>query len=378
MRHIATVMIATALSVGVSAQTTAPPNDYSKPEAWLCRPGLTTTQDACAVDQTTTVITEDGRFTRESFTPHSNPPIDCFYVYPTVSLDQGANSDMTAGPEERNVVRAQFARFAAECRLYAPLYRQVTLTALRAATAGKPLATDRTLAYTDVLNAWNHYLKNDNQGRGVALIGHSQGSGVLSELIRREIEGKPVQSQIVSAILAGTNVAVPKGKDVGGAFKSMPLCRVADQTGCVIAYVSFRSTSPPPADSRFGKVPGEGQEAACTNPAALAGGRGLLNAHLSSANREWVTPPQAVNTPFVSVPRLLSAQCTANDNGSYLEVTVNGDPHDPRTDEIGGDVVTNGKVVPSWGLHLVDVHIAMGNLVEIVGKQSKSFSNKTR
>jgi hypothetical protein len=377
MRSIATALVVAFAFVGrASAQSTAPPNDYGKPESWLCRPGLTAAQDACAIDLTTTVVTEDGRYAREPFSANSNPPIDCFYVYPTVSLDPTANSDMSIGPEERNVIRAQFARFAAACRLYAPMYRQVTLTALRAGMAGKPMAVDRTLAYTDVVTAWNHYLKNDNQGRGVVLIGHSQGSGVLSELIRREIDGKPIQSQIVSAILAGTNVAVPNGKDVGGAFKALPICRAANQTGCAIAYVSFRSNVPPPADSRFGKVQAEGMEAACANPAALGGGKGQLKAHLTATGREWVTPPEAVNTPFVSVPRLLTSQCVSNDSGSYLEVTVNGDPHDPRTDDIGGDVVTNGKVVPSWGLHLIDVQVAIGNLVEIVGQQAKAYGAK--
>jgi hypothetical protein len=377
MRRIATALVVAFAFVGrASAQSTAPPNDYGKPESWLCRPGLTAAQDACAIDLTTTVVTEDGRYAREPFSANSNPPIDCFYVYPTVSLDPTANSDMSIGPEERNVIRAQFARFAAACRLYAPMYRQVTLTALRAGMAGKPMAVDRTLAYTDVVTAWNRYLKNDNQGRGVVLIGHSQGSGVLSELIRREIDGKPIQSQIVSAILAGTNVAVPNGKDVGGAFKALPICRAANQTGCAIAYVSFRSNVPPPADSRFGKVQAEGMEAACANPAALGGGKGQLKAHLTATGREWVTPPEAVNTPFVSVPRLLTSQCVSNDSGSYLEVTVNGDPHDPRTDDIGGDVVTNGKVVPSWGLHLIDVQVAIGNLVEIVGQQAKAYGAK--
>jgi hypothetical protein len=171
------------------AQTPAPRNDYSNPDTWLCRPGR---QDACAVDLTTTVILADGRTTQEKFVPHANPPIDCFYVYPTVSLDPGGNSDMVAGPEERNVIRSQFARFASQCRPFAPLYRQFTLTALRANTAGKPIASDRTLGYNDVLDAWNHYLKNDNTGRGVVLIGHSQGSGVLSQLIRNEIDGKPI------------------------------------------------------------------------------------------------------------------------------------------------------------------------------------------
>ena len=44
---------------------------------------------------------------------------------------QAGNSDMTAGPEEHGVILQQFARFASVCRVYAPLYRQVTLTALR-------------------------------------------------------------------------------------------------------------------------------------------------------------------------------------------------------------------------------------------------------
>ena len=152
------------------AQTSAPKNDYTKPETWLCRPGA---QDACAVDLSASVITAQGQITRESFAPHSNPAIDCFYVYPTVSLDSGGNSDMVAGPEERNVIRAQFARFQSVCRPFAPLYRQFTLTALRANAAGKPIAADRMIGYNDVLDAWNHYLKNDNRGRGVVLIGHS-------------------------------------------------------------------------------------------------------------------------------------------------------------------------------------------------------------
>jgi hypothetical protein len=359
----------------VFAQSSSTANDYVKAENWLCRPGG---QDACAVDLTATVITEDGRLTTEKFAPHANPPIDCFYVYPTVSLDPGANSDMTAGPEERNVIRAQFARFGSQCRTFAPLYRQFTLTALRAGAAGKPMAADRTLVYNDVRDAWNYYLKHDNNGRGVVLIGHSQGSGVLTQLIRNEIDGKPIQARIVSALLLGTNVAVPKGKDVGGTFKHMPLCRSAEQTGCIVTYVSFRSTIPPPPESRFGRVQEPGMEAGCTNPAALGGGKAHLRAYLTTGQHQWVTPTEAINTPFVSVPRLLSAQCVANEKGSYLEITVNEDSHDPRADDIPGDVMANGKPNPSWGLHLIDVHAAIGDLVTLVGIQATTYAASQR
>ena len=356
-----------------------PKNDYTKPEAWLCRPGR---QDACTVDMTTTVVTADGKLSRETFTPDPKAPIDCFYVYPTVSLDTGGNSDMNPGPEVNNVIRAQFARFGSACRLYAPLYRQVTLTALRAGIAGRSMNVDRSLGYNDVLDAWNYYLKNDNQGRGVILVGHSQGSGVLTQLIRNEIDGKPIQDRIISAMLLGTSGSVPKGRDVGGVFQSMPLCRSADQTGCVIAYASFRSTVPPPSNSRFGRVMNKEMQAACTNPAALGGGSGQLHAYLSSGRnitsssaepRPWVSPAQPIDTPFVSVPGLLTAACVTNENGSYLEVTVHGDPKDARTDDIPGDVMRDGQIQADWGLHLIDANLAMGNLVDIAGKQGKSY-----
>jgi Protein of unknown function (DUF3089) len=358
-------------------------NDYADDKSWLCRPGR---RDACTVDLATTVVAADGKLTRETWAPDQNAPIDCFYVYPTVSLDKTPNSDMVAGPEENRVIASQFARFGSVCRPYAPLYRQVTLTALRASTAGSPMAVDRGLAYSDVADAWKYYLEHDNKGRGIVLIGHSQGSGVLTQLIRAEIEGKPVQSRIVSALLLGTNVAVPRGKDVGGAFQQMPLCRSSRQTGCVITYVTFRSTVPPPENSRFGRVEGENMMAGCTNPAALGGGKGNLHAYLSTGPsltgssappRAWVTPEQPMPTPFVSVPGLLTAECVSNEKSSYLEVTVHGDPKDPRTDDIVGDVVTNGEVQPSWGLHLIDVNVAMGNLVAIVREQSKAFRGRT-
>nr|AYV61565.1 esterase [uncultured bacterium] len=387
---VASLLVAALFgTMPASAQTpapaapAAPPEkiDYSKPETWLCRPGRT--DDACAVDLTTTVVAANGTMTQETWAANPKAPIDCFYVYPTVSMDPATNSDMTAGNEERNVVRQQFARFASQCRPFAPLYRQVTLTGLRAVLASPKPTLDQGIQYDDVLNAWNYYLKNDNGGRPVVLIAHSQGSFILIRLIAEQIDGKPVQSQLVSAILMGTTIAVPKGKEVGGAFKSIPLCRKPGQTGCLISFATFRSTMPPPANTLFGKVDGEGMEAVCVNPAALAGGSGPLHAYLTGAGslivggalqkQQWVTSGAAIETPFVSVPGLLTAQCARNENGHYLELTVHGDPADPRADDIPGDLAMLGRVQPNWGMHLVDVNLTMGNLVDIVAAQAKAF-----
>jgi hypothetical protein len=393
------VLIATAVALSggyaapaqdVPAQpaATAAPNDYSDGKAWLCRPGR---KDACAIDHTTTVVASDGALKRETWTADPNAPIDCFYVYPTVSTDSTPNSDMAADPPELNVIRQQFARFAAKCRPYAPLYRQVTLAGLRRmlAPGGAGVTLDRGVQYDDVRNAWNYYLQNDSKGRGFVLVAHSQGSFILNRLIREEIDGKPVQSRLVSAILLGTTVAVPKGKDVGGTFQHVPLCKSPSQTACVITFAAFRSTVPPPPNTLFGRVSDPAMAAACTNPASLAGGSGELHAYLDTAGRTitstsppkpWVTPEQAIDTPWVSVPGLLTAKCASNDNASgYLDVTVNGNPADPRTDDITGDLgAAGGTILANWGLHLIDVNLAMGNLIDIVGQQTRAYASKKR
>ena len=366
-------------------------NDYSKADAWICRPGR---QDSCTVDLTTTIVEANGRLSLERYIPRPKAPIDCFYVYPTISAQPTPNSDMTLGPAEKGVVRTQFARFGSQCRLYAPLYRQVTLTALREALIGVPPAPEvvdreRAVAYNDVVDAWHYYLEHDNHGRGVVLIGHSQGASILMRLIQDEIDGEPVQSRLVSAMLLGTNFPVRKGKEVGGTFQHIPLCQSNTQTGCVITYVSFRANAPPPSNSHFGRAKRDGMMAGCTNPAALSGGSGELHAYLptgmsgnivsavSADPPSWVTPTQPIDTFFVSVPGMLSAECVSNEHGSYLAITVHSEPGSTRAHDIAGDLVFHGIVLQDWGLHLIDVNLAMGNLVDIVRQESKAYLAST-
>lgn len=394
---IRTLASGIALSVGLlmaasqaSAQAPAATRtDYADKANWLCFPGKA--NDACAIDLTTTVINADGTSRVETFKADPKAPVDCFYVYPTVSTDPGVVSDLKADPAELNVVKQQLARFGSKCRIYAPMYRQFTLAGLRAMMAGQPLpgSTDpatRQVGYQDVVDAWNYYLTHENKGRGVVLIGHSQGSGVLQRLIPAEVEGKPVQKQLISALILGSNLGVEAGKDTG-TFKTIPLCKSATQTGCAISYVTFRETSPPPANSRFGKVQTPGMQAACTNPAALGGGKGELKAYLSnSANiasssgptPTWVKGKPNPTTPFVSLPGFFTGECVSKDGFTYLSAHLNADPADPRTDDVNGDVGTGNMILKDWGLHLIDANIAMGNLVDIVGQQSKAYLAKAK
>ncbi|MBN8806664.1 MAG: DUF3089 domain-containing protein [Sphingomonas sp.] len=353
---------------------------YTNDDAWLCRPGR---KDACAADQTVTVIQANGRRSIARFKADPQPAYDCFYVYPTVSLDPTPNSDLNIGDEERAVAASQAARFTSKCRVYAPMYRQVTLTALRDMLAGKATQADRRLAFLDVQAAWYDYWKRSNGGRGVVLIGHSQGAGILKQLVADTIEQNPdMRRNMIAAYLIGTNVAVPAGGELGGDFKRTKPCRTTDQFGCFVSYASFRADSPPPANSRFGVIADRpGMVAACTNPAALGGGKvvsdaifGAKGAGLASAPMgPWTSDGAPVTTPFVSVPGLISTECVSNGGFNYLAVTVNADPKDPRTDTIVGDVMINGMVAKEWGLHLIDMPVEMGNLVSLSERQAAAW-----
>jgi hypothetical protein len=371
----ALVLLGLAAVLPVAAQT-AEPNDYEDPATWLCRPDRA---DACAVDLSTTWIGADGGLGIQGWQADPYAPIDCFYVYPTVSQDPGGNSDMEAGPEEAGVIAAQFARFGSVCRTFAPLYRQFTLAALRSRMGGGDMELDQELGYGDVVDAWYHYLENDNEGRGVVLIGHSQGASTLLRLISEHIDGRPAQDNVVSAILLGTNVQVPNGGGVGGSFRHIPLCRTATQTGCVITYSTYRATVPPSRMALFGRGQGD-YEAGCTNPAALEGGRVALASYLGAASLPaagtWLEDGPEIPTDFVSLPGLLYAECVERDGFNYLEITVDADPDDPRADDIGGDIMTANGPNAAWGLHLIDVHVAMGDLVEVVRLQGKAFLEK--
>ena len=383
-------------TIGAHAQAPAPagqaaavdvkPNDYGDPGSWLCRPGRS--GDACDVDLTTTVVAADGTMTRETWAADPKAPIDCFYVYPTVSADATPNSDMSQDPAEKNVVLQQFARFASKCRAFAPMYRQITLRGLQAALAtnADPLALfSKGAQYDDVRDAWQYYLKNDNQGRGVVLIGHSQGAFILQALIANEIDGKPLQKQLVGAYVLGATFLTPKGKDVGGQFKHIPVCGKPGQIGCVVNYSSFRSTLPPPGNTLFGHSADPASSGNCTNPVTLGAGSSALRSYLSAGGRliamsggapkPWAAD-KTVDTPFVSVPGLVTAECKTNEFATYLEIKVNGDPADPRVDDITGDLGAVGKPLANWGLHLVDVNLAMGNLLDLVDAQSKTYRSR--
>jgi hypothetical protein len=346
---------------------------------WLCRPGLPS--NPCTAPLDATVVAANGSRTTEPAAPANDPAVDCFYVYPTVSAQATPVANLQIDPEERAIAVAQASRFSQVCKVYAPMYRQATLAAITGAAkqprgGGLPL----NVGYLDVLNAWRDYLAHDNNGRGVVLIGHSQGSAVLIKLIQSEIDNNPtVRDRLVSAILLGGNVTVPVGRDVGGDFQHIPVCDSASQNGCVVAYSSF--LTPPPPNSLFGRpatgpragsagsASGAGLQVVCVNPADPGRDSGSL-LHTYTPTAKFPGPIGAVSgpvpsapTPWIAYPDRYTAHCASANGATWLQITPTATPGDTRP------VVTQ-TLGPTWGLHLYDVNLALGDLVNLVRHQA--------
>jgi hypothetical protein len=317
--------------------------DYSVVANWVCRPGADT---VCTTGLDASVVNADGTTTTQPFTPAADPAIDCFYIYPTVSQEQTQYADLTDSPEIQAETRAQAGRLSSRCRVFAPIYRQETSYGLN-----HPSGTQSDFPMLDVQAAWDYYLKNDNKGRGVVIIGHSQGTILLQNLIAGSIDGTTSQALLVSAFLAGDpSLGVPPGGVVGGTFAHIPTCSDAAQTGCVYAWASYLAgdTSAP----IFGRARGDGLVSACVNPAAPAGGSAALKYYHANSKPPWV---EALGQ--------LSGVCQADSSGANtFVVTVQ-----PGMFAAANTAALKGaEVAPGWGIHPQDIALVQGNILDVL------------
>jgi hypothetical protein len=246
------------------------------------------------------------------------------------------------------------------------MYRQRTIAAIGGAKVTKAQAA---LGPADVKAAWDDYLAHDNHGRGVILIGHSQGSFVLTKLIADQVDPNPaVRKLLVSALLLGGNVMVPDGKDVGGSFQHVPVCSSQTQTGCVVAYSAFPSA--PPEGYLFG-ASRDGLHEVCVNPAAPAGGSAALHPYFPTSDSLLGgigIPKGSIATPWVAYPDLFTGECQSNDAATWLQVSDVRKPGDDRP-------VLRETLGPTWGYHLYDVNIAYGHLVDLTKSQADAWKD---
>lgn len=205
----------------------------------------------------------------------------------------------------------------------------------------------------------------------MVLIGHSQGAYLIFELLQRDLIGSEAEDQLISVQSIGANAHI--GSD--GTFSGMPLCASADDTGCIINFMTFKAEAEPPATSFFGVQSADGDRAMCVNPAALSGD-GALQAYMPRLSLGQFTANDygaKVDTPFVTLPGFVRAECRANDTHDWLAVSTIADETDVRAGKLGGEFVIAGEVFPEWGLHLIDMNVSIGNLVAIAEQQAEAW-----
>ena len=136
---------------------------------------------------------------------------DVFYVYPTVStisfIDNGSSwyADITLPNvrEEANDNQRFNMMLYSEYNFYAPYYRQMIFEAYQ-----QPESILNQIVETpaqDITDAFQYYMTHYNHGRPFFLMGHSQGSQVLIELLKKGMTNEQ-RKLMVAAYCIGYHV----------------------------------------------------------------------------------------------------------------------------------------------------------------------------
>lgn len=352
---------------------------YDNPAWWACRGSA---DDAlCNEGFAMTVINADGTAEVVERPVAETPRADCFYVAPTVD-GRPEPGNARANPADPAVVaaaelmvRQQTAPFSSLCRVFAPLYQQATFGSydMRGPEPPDLTAEPFDFAYGQVLDAFRWYMANENEGRPIVLLGHSQGSHHLARLAAELFDTTPeLADRLVMAGLIGAGgygVNVADGDVVGGTFENLALCTGLEETGCVVAYNSYHVDTPP--THWFAAAPEDGTATACVNPSELVSGTttvtesvfdypelaaGPLVADLSTIGLGDIT------TSLVSYPEAFEATCTSDGDSTWLEITPLDDENAERPEVPIADV---NMVGIGLGLHGLDFQLFASDLVAL-------------
>jgi hypothetical protein len=323
------------------------------------------------VDLDMVEVRADGSTARVPHVPAADPGVDCFYVYPTVDLrllGAGLHDDLGDHADVDRTVGIQAARLSSVCRVYAPLYRQVTLGTYSVPDRNQSVANQcYDVAYADVLAAFEHYLAHDNAGRGFVLVSHSQGSQITSRLLRERVEpDAALHDRLVVAAPIGWAVGV--GGPTGGSFPGTPTCTSDEQLGCVVAYRTYAEGNDFPDENPTLR---EGGTSICVHPGDVAGGGPApLHGSIFPADLDGAQFPDGVRDAarWVLYRDLYEAECVAN--GEQIALRVRVREGDPRASPV--DLHT-GLVSGALGTHVYDFQLAEGDLVALIGTKIAAY-----
>ncbi len=370
---VATAAVALVGIVGVHGQAGAQPGST----VWLCHPA--DASDPCDLPSDTTDL-RTGAVTAAIPAAENDKPVDCFYVYPTVSNQVALHADPVASPEVESIARYQAARFASTCRVFAPVYRQVPLSTIGAGLTVAPALFDT--GYQDVVRAFDEYLAHDNDGRGIVFVSHSQGTMMLRKLLRDRVDSDPdLRGRLVGAFLIGGNVTTAAGATTGGDFANIPLCTQRDQFGCVTAYSTdmtglpslFGNSDIDLLSATVGLPHGPAYRVACTDPAILSGDDAPVGVTVPSAPYSFgiISLLMGYTTLPGSLPTSASTWTTSRGRG-VGECVFAGGATMYRIRMVEPEPINE---LPLFGTHLLDINFGYDRLVRIAHQQATAWQS---
>ncbi|MBL9002781.1 MAG: DUF3089 domain-containing protein [Myxococcales bacterium] len=347
----------------------ASPN-YADKASWACRPDVS--GDACDGNLTAVEVLPNGLTEIVQHQPAASPKIDCFYIYPTVDLNPlpGLHQDIQDKAAPYKTIGIQAARLSEVCRVFAPLYRQVTIGTYLSSADERSLCFD--VAYDDVHRAFEQYLQNDNQGRGFVIYGHSQGAQITSRLVRERIETDPaVRARLVAALPIGWLIGTDAAGSTGGSFKSIPVCKTKSQIGCVMGYRTYAAGNPFPTDAGDYR---EGAAGVCTLPPdpALAQttlSRSFFPSDLDSGGK--FPASIASQAPYVLYRRMYKARCISQGDMKGMEIALAAEVGDARQNPLD----FSSLILSSTnGTHVLDVQFTEGDLIDTIAAKAAAYA----
>jgi hypothetical protein len=253
------------LLIAIAGDTAAP--DYANPDNWAALPDRSDAADW---------VPENAGLKDEQ----ANAPVDVFFIHPTTDLyGLGGNAKLDKEKlnniTDKTTIKYQASVFNGSCRVYAPRYRQAALHNFFTRNSEEAQAAFD-LAYSDVRNAFEYYLKHYNNGRPIIIAGHSQGSKHAARLLQNYFDGTALQKQLVEAYIIG----FPTRADQ---FQFLKASEDSSDTGGIISYCTFGM------NPKFEKMVEDYKNAIVVNPLSWTTGKEFVEAkyHLGGINRDF-------------------------------------------------------------------------------------------
>lgn len=172
-----------------------------------------------------------------------NLKADVFYVYPTLLMDKkDTRWNAAIDDENQNIIiintaaKNQASPFATSGKIYVPIYRQAHIKSYSLYNKGGKQAFE--IAYADVKQAFEYYLKNYNNGRPIIIASHSQGTNHTKQLLKDFFDEKPLQKRLIAAYLVGMGIKYNEFKTI------QPMTKPSETGGFVSWNTRKKGTYP--------------------------------------------------------------------------------------------------------------------------------------